>query len=189
MRWTVTFGALVLVACNQQPASEQAGAATAQQEVPAEAADSEGRTAEQVITCHLLIGGRPSPEPTIYELVGADFYSKSPGADRQLISSEGKLVHLSRTQDDEGPQDSFASHTVEGNILTRTVLWQRPGQAPRTAFVDRYDFRRQTVVDAETGQDSCHHDAQPDGRTQEQAEWEALSGTGRGDMLSETTND
>lgn len=93
-------------------------------------------------------------------------------------------MHLSRTEDDEGPQDAFASHTVQGDVLTRTVLWQRVGQSPKTAFVERYNFSKQTVVDAETGEDECHHNAPPDGRTQDEAEWEALSGTGRGEQTN-----
>lgn len=170
-----------LMACSgsqqQDQSSERAdgpdpqGSAFASQAVAHRAAAS-----RNIITCHELIGGKPSPEPTIYELDGTDFYSSSPERAKRLISSEDKLVPLGRTEDDEGPQDAFASHTLQGDLLTRTVLWQRVGRAPRTAFVERYNFRKQTVLDSD-GTDSCYHSAPPDGRTQEQAEWEALSGT------------
>lgn len=176
------IGMLVLTACNQGAASNKLAATDASGE--SNAPHATASSAARLITCHELIGGKPSPEATTYELLGRKFYSRVPGGERQLISAEGELVNLGRSEDDEGPQDSFASHTVQGVVLTRTVLWQRPGQASRTAFVERYDFRKQAVLDADTGEDTCHHNARPDGRTQEQAERDALSGTGRGDTWS-----
>ena len=172
---------LLLAACGQRGAEYRNDAVAAPQTEPGALAVSAKRAPRRVITCHLLLAGRPSPEPTIYELAGTDLYSTAPGGDRLLISSEGKLVHLSRIEDDEGSQDTFASHIVQGHVLTRTVLWQRPGQAPETASVEQFDFSGQTIIDAETGEDTCYHDAPPDGRTQEQAEREALRDLARGD--------
>lgn len=186
MKKTVLMiGALGLAACNQRGAVTNGNAeASAQPALSASATDSPAKAPPKVITCHELIGGRPSPEATTYSLIGSKFYSQAPSGEKQLISAEGELVNLGRSEDDKGPEDSLASHTLQGDVLTRTVLWQRPSQAPRTAFVERYDFRKQAVLDADTGEDTCHHNARPDGRTQQEAEWEALSGTGRGDTWS-----
>jgi hypothetical protein len=119
----------------------------------------ESAAVRQVITCHELSNGRPSPDPKTYELLGKGFYSTGPDGERQLISSEGKLVLLSQVTDEDGSMDTLAMHTVQGGILTRTVLWQRAGKSPETAFVERFNFIKQTVIDTETGEDSCNHDS------------------------------
>lgn len=173
-----------LIACSgsasHNDASDQTDATTPHQQPRAApvslASAALEDNAPRSISCHELIGGKPSPEPTIYELDGTGLYVRPPDGGKRLISSEGKLVPLGRSEGDEGAEESFAYHTVQGNVLTRTVLWQRVGEAPRIAFVERYNFMQQTVLDTD-GTNSCYHHPLQDGRTQEHAEWEALSGT------------
>lgn len=112
-----------------------------------------------MMSCHELDAGRPSDFASFYEVEGPNLYRT--GRERKvLLSTTGKLLHLSRTQDDEGPQDAFATHVLAGHVLKRTVYWQRPGQPRRAAFSETYDFAAQTIVSAsDDGEDSCHHDA------------------------------
>jgi hypothetical protein len=181
-RTLLIVSAFGLTACNQGGAGTNVSEkSSARPSSSASATEASAEATRRVITCHELIGGKPSPEATTYKLVGDKFYSQAPGTEEQLISREGEQVNLGRSENNKGRENSLASHTLQGNVLTRTVLWQRPGQPPRTAFVERYDFAKQMVVDDDTGEDACHHNARPDGRTQQEAEWEALSGTGRGE--------
>lgn len=119
---------------------------------------SQDHLAPLKLVCHELIGGEPSDDPTIYQLDGRTLYSISLG-EKRVISLEGEMLNLSTTTGDEGTEESFATHSRNGNIVTRTIFWQRPGEAKRVGGVDRFDFGRQTVVDTSSGEDTCHHRA------------------------------
>lgn len=126
------------------------------------------------ITCHEMLGGAPEPDVTTYEVRGDSLYVIDSGGVAKIISVEGKQTNLGRHVDERGPEDSFATHILRGHDLTRTVFWQRPGEAQRQAFTEKYDFDQQTVTDGETGEDSCHHNAKSRGRTEDQAVREGL---------------
>ena len=111
-----------------------------------------------MMDCHEMDGGSPSPHASFYEVRGNDLLRH--GRTRIVrISTAGKMLFLSRTQDDEGPEDAFATHVRSGHIVVRTVYWQRPGQKRRRAFHDTYDFRAKTIIRSTGGGDTCHHDA------------------------------
>lgn len=151
-------GAILAAACQQPtPVAEETGNSVEQSVETA--ADTKPATSDLEITCHELIDGELSPSVTTYVLKGTLLYSISPNQNPILISEEGSTIQISTTQDDEGQENSLATHTRNGDRVIRTVFWQRPGQNKRVAFTDVYDFRNQLVVDSETGEDSCNHEA------------------------------
>jgi hypothetical protein len=116
------------------------------------------QSAKLMMDCHEMDGGSPSPHASFYEVRGNDLLRH--GRTRiATISSAGKMLFLSRTQDDKGPEDAFASHVRNGHVVVRTVYWQRPGQKMRKAFQETYDFRARTITRSTGGGDTCHHDA------------------------------
>jgi len=111
-----------------------------------------------MMDCHEMEGGSPSPYASFYELRGDDLLRH--GRTRiAKISTAGKMLFLSRTEDDKGPEDAFATHVRDGHVVVRTVYWQRPGEEMREAFHDTYDFRARTIMRSTGGGDTCHHDA------------------------------
>lgn len=150
-------GAILAAACQQATPVLPAGNSV--EPSVGTAADTKLAISDLEITCHELIGGEPSPSVTTYVLRGAMLYSISPNQSPILISEEGSTIQISTTQDDEGLENSLATHTRDGDRVIRTVFWQRPGQNKRVAFTEVYDFRNQLVVDSETGEDSCNHEA------------------------------
>lgn len=116
------------------------------------------KTPKLMMDCHEMDGGSPSPHASFYEVQGNDLLRH--GRTRIMkISTAGKMLFLSRTNDDKGPEDAFATHVRKGHVVVRTVYWQRPGQARRRAFHDTYDFRAKTIIRSTGGGDTCHHDA------------------------------
>ena len=113
---------------------------------------------EMMMDCHEMLGGSPSPYASFYEVRGNDLLRH--GRTRlATISTAGEMLFLSRTQDDRGPKDAYATHVRNGHIVVRTVYWQSPGQEMRKAFSDTYDFRAKTIISSTGGGDACYHDA------------------------------
>lgn len=109
-------------------------------------APSAARSVSFLMRCHEMIGGVPSPDETLYRLVGFELYR-----DDVLISREGTPVRLS-----VGNGESRSGvHRLDGNTLVRSVLIERRGRAPRRMMTERFDFEAQTIRDA-AGRDSCH---------------------------------
>lgn len=105
------------------------------------------------ITCHEMVGGGPSPDITTYALRNGDFFR-----DDVRISAGNGLLSLGLTTDDEGQSESYARQSIEGRRLTRTVYERRNNeQKIRRLFTEVFDFDRQTVIDSQDGQDTCHH--------------------------------
>ena len=113
---------------------------------------------ELMMDCHEMDGGSPSPYASFYEVRGNDLLRH--GRTRIVkLSTAGEMLFLSRTQDDRGPEDAYATHVRNGHVVIRTVYWQRPGQEMRKAFHDTYDFHAKTIISSSGGGDACYHDA------------------------------
>ena len=115
------------------------------------------QAAPQTMTCHLMIGGVPSPRVTTFTLEGSGLFSDA-GGERRRISTAGAPLFLGRSTDRDGVTLSYASHVRDGASVKRNVYW-KTGSKPRyLRFSETYDFKRQTITaTGETG-DSCHHD-------------------------------
>lgn len=120
-------------------------------------ASAQPQTAQLSMTCHPLFRGVPMKEPTIYQLVGQDLYSTNE-VGRAHISTEGKPLFLDKHNVDGVSEQTFASHTVNGSVVTRTVYWQKQGEPMRARFTERYDFQARTITSATDKEDSCHAD-------------------------------
>lgn len=103
-----------------------------------------------------MVGGVPSRQPTVFELVGRDLYSVQ-GATRTLISAEGPPVFLRKMLEQDGTtMEAFASHTVKGTTIDRTVYWKPAGGPMKVAFIEHYDFTAKTITDSGDKRDFCH---------------------------------
>ena len=107
------------------------------------------------MTCHLLYRGQPSPEATVYTLVGNTLSSTQSGRTTRL-SRAGAPIPLGRSVDRGVVTQSFADHTRRGPVVTRRVYWKEGAAPRRLRFTETYDFTRQTVTIPGEG-DSCHH--------------------------------
>lgn len=109
------------------------------------------------MTCHEMFRGAPSKEPTVYEIVGRDMYRTGYGR-RVHISTEGKPLFLSKATDKGIETESFASHTVNGTRVTRTVYWRLAGGEMQPRFTEQFDFQAKTIASSTDKADRCHAD-------------------------------
>lgn len=115
------------------------------------------QAAPLAMTCHLMIGGLPSPRVTTFTLSGNTLFSDA-GGERRRISTAGTPLFLDRSTDKDGVTLSYASHVRDGTTVRRNVYW-KTGSKPRyLRFSETYDFKRQTITTTGEPGDSCHHD-------------------------------
>jgi opacity protein-like surface antigen len=107
------------------------------------------------MTCHESLRGVPMKEGTVYEVVGKEMYNTGMGG-RVQISTEDKPLFLAKADDNGVPVESFASHTVNGSVVTRTVYWRKPGGPMQQKFTEQYDFKARTIVSSADKTDRCH---------------------------------
>ena len=108
------------------------------------------------MNCHLLYRGVPMKEATRYEVIGNELYGIS-GPIRTRLSQAGAPVSLGTSKETDGTQiESFASHTVKGTTVERTVYWKKGAAAMKPAFQETYDFKAKTVVSSTDKSDFCH---------------------------------
>ena len=106
--------------------------------------------------CHLLYRGVPMKEPTSYQVIGNELYGIN-GPIRTKLSHAGTPVSLGPSKEADGTTaESFASHTVKGTTLERTVFWKKGAGAMKPAFTETYDFKAKTVVSSTDKADFCH---------------------------------
>ena len=106
--------------------------------------------------CHLLYRGVPMKEPTSYQVIGNELYGIS-GPIRTKLSQAGTPVTLGTSKEADGTMmESFASHTVTGTTLERTVFWKKGSAAMKPAFKETYDFKAKTVMSSADKSDFCH---------------------------------
>lgn len=159
MVYIPVIGAILATVACQQPSSATDKLNGNSVDQSSQVAETKSVMGDLQITCHEMIGGEPSRSVTTYLLKGSMLYKISPKGNPVLISEEDAIIQISMTEDDEGPEKSLATHTKSDGKVIRTVFWQRPGRDKRVAFTEVYDFSNQQVIDSETGEDSCHHDA------------------------------
>lgn len=148
VRWgaVVLFSIVSVSALAQVPASQAPGQAAA----PPIAAPILS------MECHLLYRGRPHPDPTYFRVIGNELYGVS-GPIKTKLSQAGAPVSLGSTKEADGSTtETFASHTVTGTTLERTVFWKKHGAAMKPAFKETYDFKASTVVSSTDKMDFCH---------------------------------
>lgn len=142
-------------------ASVMAVGAQAQTTVPAPATTqgtgpSATGTPTLSMDCHLLYRGVPMKEPTSYQVIGNELYGIS-GPIRTKLSQAGTPVTLGTSKEADGTMmESFASHTVTGTTLERTVFWKKGSAAMKPAFKETYDFKAKTVMSSADKSDFCH---------------------------------
>lgn len=106
--------------------------------------------------CHLLYRGVPMKEATTYQVIGNELYGIS-GPIRTRLSQAGAPVSLGTSKEADGTStESFASHTVNGTTVERTVFWKKGAAAMKPAFQETYDFKAKTVVSSTDKSDFCH---------------------------------
>jgi hypothetical protein len=111
------------------------------------------------LDCHLLFRGVPMKEPTTFQVIGKDLYGVN-GPIRTRLSEEGVPVALGKAREADGTVvESFASHTLNGTTLQRTVYWKKGSGPMKPAFTETYDFRARTVTSSTDRADFCHADA------------------------------
>jgi len=137
-------------------ASVMAVGAQAQTTVPAPAPAQATGTPTLSMDCHLLYRGVPMKEPTSYQVIGNELYGIS-GPIRTKLSQAGTPVTLGTSKEADGTMmESFASHTVTGTTLERTVFWKKGSAAMKPAFKETYDFKAKTVMSSSDKSDFCH---------------------------------
>ena len=124
------------------------------------AAPKQRPAAELSMSCHELFNGKPNDHASFYTVKGDKLVRDDPWTSH-IVSTAGKMLFLSRTQDKKGPEESFATHMLKGHVLVRTVFRRRPGQTLVKAFSETYDFRKQTIVSSIDREDSCHSNPWP----------------------------
>lgn len=126
-------------------------------QAPAQAtAPPTNTTTSLSMECHLLYRGTPMIEPTFYRLIGNELYGIS-GPIKTKLSQAGVPVLLGSAKDSDGSvTESFASHTLSGTTLERTVFWKKGEAAMKPAFKETYDFKASTVVSSTDKTDFCH---------------------------------
>ncbi|TAJ94710.1 MAG: hypothetical protein EPO41_11605 [Reyranella sp.] len=131
--------------------------AQAQANPPAQASAPSATAAPSLsMNCHLLYRGVPMKEATTYQVIGAELYGIS-GPIRTKLSQAGTPVSLGMSKEADGTStESFASHTVNGTTLERTVFWKKVSAAMKPAFKETYDFKAKTVVSSTDKSDFCH---------------------------------
>ncbi len=108
--------------------------------------------------CHLLYRGVPMKEPTSYRVIGNELYGIS-GPIKTKLSQAGAPMSLGTSKEADGTTvESFASHTVNGTTLERTVFWKKAGGQMKPAFKETYDFKAKTVMSSDDKSDFCHAD-------------------------------
>lgn len=123
---------------------------------PAQAAPSATGTPTLSMDCHLLYRGVPMKEPTSYQVIGNELYGIS-GPIKTKLSQAGTQVTLGTSKEADGTMvESFASHTVNGTTLERTVFWKKGSAAIKPAFKETYDFKAKTVMNSTDKSDFCH---------------------------------
>lgn len=130
---------------------------TAPAPTPAQAsAPSATGTPTLSMDCHLLYRGVPMKEPTSYQVIGNELYGIS-GPIRTKLSQAGAPVTLGTSKEADGTiMESFASHTVNGTTLERTVFWKKGSATMKPAFKEIYDFKAKTVMNSSEKSDFCH---------------------------------
>ncbi len=135
-------------------ASVMAVGAEAQTTVPAPAQATGIPTLS--MDCHLLYRSVPMKEPTSYQVIGNELYGVS-GPIRTKLSQAGTPVTLGTSKEADGTMmESFASHTVTGTTLERTVFWKKGSATMKPAFKETYDFKAKTVMSSSDKSDFCH---------------------------------
>lgn len=120
------------------------------------AASAGGSTPSLSMDCHLLYRGVPMKEATSYQVIGNELYGIS-GPIRTKLSQAGTPVTLGTSKDADGTNtESFASHTINGTTLERTVFWKKGASSMKPAFKETYDFKAKTVVSSTDKSDFCH---------------------------------
>ncbi len=142
----ITIGSIVAFSAQAQTSQTPAQAA----------APTAGTNASLSMECHLLYRGTPMAEPTFYRVIGNELYGIS-GPIKTKLSQAGVPVSLGSSKDADGSvTESFASHTLSGTTLERTVFWKKGGAAMKPAFKETYDFKASTVVSSTDKTDFCH---------------------------------
>ena len=119
---------------------------------------SAGTAPSLSMDCHLLYRGVPMKEPTSYQVIDNELYGIS-GPIRTKLSQAGTPVSLGTSKETDGTTaESFASHTIKGTTLERTVFWKKGAAAMKPAFTETYDFKAKTVVSSTDKADFCHAD-------------------------------
>lgn len=137
----------VLSAHAQTPAPQAPAQATAPAGGPAPALSME---------CHLLYRGTPMTEPTYYRVIGNELYGIS-GPIKTKLSQVGSPLSLGTSKEADGTvMESFASHSLTGTTLERTVFWKKGSAGMKPAFKETYDFKASTVVSSTDKVDFCH---------------------------------
>lgn len=146
------WGGIALVSLLAVPAEVSAQMPTPQ--APAQAGAP--TTLPLSMECHLLYRGTPMAEPTYYRVIGNELYSVS-GPIKTKLSQVGTPVSLGTSKEADGTvMESFASHTLAGTTLERTVFWKKGAAAMKPAFKETYDFKASTVVSSTDKSDFCH---------------------------------
>jgi hypothetical protein len=145
------WGGIVLGSIVAFSAHAQTSGAPAQATAP-----PANTTASLSMECHLLYRGTPMAEPTFYRVIGNELYGIS-GPIKTKLSQAGTPVSLGSSKDADGSvTESFASHTLSGMTLERTVFWKKGDAAMKPAFKETYDFKASTVVSSTDKTDFCH---------------------------------
>lgn len=125
----------------------------------AAAAQAQAQAPALSMDCHMMLRGVPSKDATSFQLVGNDLYSVR-GSTRTKISTQGTPVALGTSREKDGTTTtSFASHTLQGTTLQRTVYWKKANEEMKPAFRETYDFKAKTLTSSSDPADMCHANA------------------------------